>query len=60
VEGYFERGNEISGFIKYWETVDWLHNWQLLELLSSIMLLICVTIHMQAMGKKPVFMIQGN
>jgi hypothetical protein len=24
-------GNEPSGFIKHWEVLEWLHNWQLLE-----------------------------
>jgi hypothetical protein len=31
VEGSCEHGNEPSGFIKYWEVLEWLHNWQLLK-----------------------------
>jgi hypothetical protein len=30
VEGFCEHGNEPSGSIKYWEFLEWLHNWQLL------------------------------
>jgi hypothetical protein len=26
-----EHGNEILGFIKYWEILEWLRNWQLLK-----------------------------
>jgi hypothetical protein len=26
-----ERCNELSGFIKLWEVLEWLHNWQLLK-----------------------------
>jgi hypothetical protein len=25
------RGNELSGSIKRWEVLEWLHNWQLLK-----------------------------
>jgi hypothetical protein len=31
VEGSCERGNEPSGFIKRWEVLEWLQNWQLLK-----------------------------
>jgi hypothetical protein len=31
VEGSCERGNELSGSIKCWEVLEWLHNWQLLK-----------------------------
>jgi hypothetical protein len=31
VEGSCEHGNETSGSIKYWEVLEWLHNWQLLK-----------------------------
>jgi hypothetical protein len=31
VEGYCEHGGEPSGSIKYWEVLEWLHNWQLLK-----------------------------
>jgi hypothetical protein len=31
VEGFCERGNEHSGFIKWCEVLEWLHNWQLLK-----------------------------
>jgi hypothetical protein len=30
VDGSCEGGNEPSGSIKYWEILEWLHNWQLL------------------------------
>jgi hypothetical protein len=30
-EGSCEHGNEPSGFIKCWEVLEWLHNWQLLK-----------------------------
>jgi hypothetical protein len=30
VEGSCEHGNEPSGSIKFWEFLEWLHNWQLL------------------------------
>jgi hypothetical protein len=28
VESSCERSNEYSGFIKWWEAVEWLYNWQ--------------------------------
>jgi hypothetical protein len=31
VEGSCEHGDETSGFIKCWEVLEWLHNWQLLK-----------------------------
>jgi hypothetical protein len=31
VEGSCEGSNEPSGFIKLWEVLEWLHNWQLLK-----------------------------
>jgi hypothetical protein len=31
VEGSCEHGNEPSGSIKWWEFLEWLHNWQLLK-----------------------------
>jgi hypothetical protein len=31
VEGSCEHGNELSGSLKYWEVLVWLHNWQLLK-----------------------------
>jgi hypothetical protein len=31
VEGYCGHGDERSGFIKYWEVLEWLHNWQILK-----------------------------
>jgi hypothetical protein len=31
VEGSCEHGNELSGSIKCWEFLEWLHNWQLLK-----------------------------
>jgi hypothetical protein len=30
VEGSCEQGNELWGSIKFWEVLEWLHNWQLL------------------------------
>jgi hypothetical protein len=30
-EGSCEHGNELSGSIKWWEVLEWLHNWQLLK-----------------------------
>jgi hypothetical protein len=29
--GFFEYGNEPSASIKYWEALEWLHSWQLLQ-----------------------------
>jgi hypothetical protein len=31
VEGSCEHGDELSCSIKYWEVLEWLHNWQLLK-----------------------------
>jgi predicted deacylase len=31
VEGSCGHGNELSGSIKCWEVLEWLHNWQLLK-----------------------------
>jgi hypothetical protein len=31
IESACELGNEPSGFIKCWETTDWLHSWWHLE-----------------------------
>jgi hypothetical protein len=31
VKGSCEHGIEPSGSIKYWEVLEWLHNWWLLE-----------------------------
>jgi hypothetical protein len=31
VEDSCEHGNEPSGSIKYWELLEYLHNWQLLK-----------------------------
>jgi hypothetical protein len=31
VEGSCEHGNEPSGFIKFWEVIEWLHNWRLFK-----------------------------
>jgi hypothetical protein len=31
VEGSCEHGNEPSGSIKYWEVLEWLHSWRLLN-----------------------------
>jgi hypothetical protein len=31
VESSCECGNEPSGFMKCWETIEWLHNWGPLE-----------------------------
>jgi predicted deacylase len=31
VEGSCEHGNELSGSIKHWEVLDWLHNLQFLK-----------------------------
>jgi hypothetical protein len=31
VEGSFEYGIELSGSIKCWEVLEWLHNWWLLK-----------------------------
>jgi hypothetical protein len=31
VEHLCEHGDEPSGFIKCWEVLEWLHNWQLLK-----------------------------
>jgi hypothetical protein len=31
VEGICEHGNELSGFIKCWEFLEYLHNWRLLK-----------------------------
>jgi hypothetical protein len=31
VEGSFERGNEPSGYIKFWEVLEYLNNWWLLK-----------------------------
>jgi hypothetical protein len=35
VEGSCEHGNEASGSIKYFEVLEWLHNWQLLKRSSA-------------------------
>jgi hypothetical protein len=29
--GTSEQGNELSGSIKCWEVLEWLHNWRLLK-----------------------------
>jgi hypothetical protein len=31
VEESFEHGNEPSGSIKFWEVLEYLHNWRLLK-----------------------------
>jgi hypothetical protein len=31
VEGSCEPGNEPSGSVKWWEVLEWMHNWQLLK-----------------------------
>jgi hypothetical protein len=31
MEGSYEHGNELSGSMKCWEVLEWLHNWQLLK-----------------------------
>jgi hypothetical protein len=31
MEGSCEQGNEISGSMKCWEILEYLHNWQLLK-----------------------------
>jgi hypothetical protein len=31
VEDSCEHGNEPSGSIKWWEVLEWLHNWRLLK-----------------------------
>jgi hypothetical protein len=31
VEDSCEHGNEPSGSTKYWEVLEWLHNWRLLK-----------------------------
>jgi hypothetical protein len=31
LEGSCEHGDELSGSIKCWEVLEWLHNWQLLK-----------------------------
>jgi hypothetical protein len=31
VEGSCVHGNEPSGSIKWWDILEWLHNWRLLE-----------------------------
>jgi hypothetical protein len=31
VEGSCEHGDEPSGSLKFWEVLEWLHNWQLLK-----------------------------
>jgi hypothetical protein len=31
VEGSCERGDEPSGSIKFWEVLEWPHNWQLFK-----------------------------
>jgi hypothetical protein len=36
VEGSCERGNELSGSIKRWEVLEWLHNWQFLKKGSAL------------------------
>jgi hypothetical protein len=33
--GLFECGNELSGSIKRWEVLKWLHNWQLFKKASA-------------------------
>jgi hypothetical protein len=35
VKSSCERGNELSGSIKCWETTEWLHNWWPLEWYSA-------------------------
>jgi hypothetical protein len=35
VEGSCEHGNEPEGSLKYWESLEWLHNWRLLEKSSA-------------------------
>jgi hypothetical protein len=36
MESSRECGYEPSGSIKCWETINWLHNWWALEILSSV------------------------
>jgi hypothetical protein len=31
VEGSCEHGDKTSGSIKFWEVLEWLHNWRILE-----------------------------
>jgi hypothetical protein len=31
VEGSCEHGDELSGSIKGWKVLEWLHNWRLLK-----------------------------
>jgi hypothetical protein len=31
LEGSCECGDDPSGSIKYWEVLEWLHNWRLLK-----------------------------
>jgi hypothetical protein len=31
VEGSYEYGTEPSGSIKFWEVLEWQHNWQFLK-----------------------------
>jgi hypothetical protein len=31
VEGFFKHGNELSGFVKYWEILEYLNDWRLLK-----------------------------
>jgi hypothetical protein len=31
VEGSFKHGIELSGCIKCWDVLEWLHNWRLLK-----------------------------
>jgi hypothetical protein len=36
VESSCEHGNEPSGSVKYWEVLEWLHNWQFLKKGSTL------------------------
>jgi hypothetical protein len=31
IEGSCKRDNEPPGYIKYWEVLEWLHNWRSLQ-----------------------------
>jgi hypothetical protein len=35
VEGSYENGNKLSGFVKCWEILEWLQNWRPLEKSSA-------------------------
>jgi hypothetical protein len=52
VESSCECSNEPSGSIKFWETIEWLHNWWALIVLSSIELVSWLVGHVVVLRKE--------